>query len=171
MPGPAFHDTITERTMALYAGEHPVRVAAGAVRPCTVRADGARFRGKPVDLCTLRAQDGGDLPRQLLVRAARGECRLGVRDIRDLRQRRDEQALRIGQAARPARLHGADGGRTGPCFVIARTVLAADRADALGEFQLRRFEPDIFRQRQLRQLRLDRGTVHALSSRFRYSRS
>ena len=122
-------------------------------------------------VCTLRAQDGGDLPRQLLVRAARGECRLGVRDVRDLRQRRDEQALRIGQAARPARLHGADGGRTGPCFVIARTVLAADRADALGEFQLRRFEPDIFRQRQLRQLRLDRGTVHALSSRFRYSRS
>ena len=50
-------------------------------------------------------------------------------------------------------------------------VLAADRADALGEFQLRRFEPDEFRQRQLRQLRLDRSTVHALSSRFRYSRS
>ena len=92
--------------MALDAGVHTLRVAAGAVRPGTVRADGARFRGKPVDLCTLRAQDGGDLPRQLLVRAARGECRLGVRDVSDLRQRCDEQALRIGQAARPPHLPG-----------------------------------------------------------------
>ena len=148
--------------VALHAGEHPFRVAAGCIRIRAVFADRARLGGQGEHIRRKLPQDIPHLPRDGLVRRARGERGRKIGDVIDLTKRGEDQRAGVGQDPFSTGRDRPHGRGTGPARPIHRALVLADVADAVGKFDRLRIDPCVLADRQLAQLRLDGLLVHRL---------
>ena len=146
--------------MALHAGEHPVRMAAGPFRIRTLLADGAGLGGQGVGLRPLVPEEAVDLPGDLLMVRPGLQGPLQIRDVRHLAHGGQQQGPGVGQAPGPALLHRAHGGGTGPAGAVAGAVGLTHRPHPLGEGEGGGFKKFILDNGQLPQLLLQQDAVY-----------
>ena len=154
------HGVGEEHAVALHAGEHPVRMAAGPLRIRTLFADGAGLGGQGVGLRPLVPEEAVDLPGDLLMVRPGLQGPLQIRDVRHLAHGGQQQGPGVGQAPGPALLHRAHGGGTGPAGPVAGAVRLTDHPDPGGKRQLRRIKKLILHHRQLSQPLFQPVSVH-----------
>ena len=115
--------------MALDAGVHTLRVAAGAGGIGTGVADGAGLGGECVDFLPFGPDHGLYLTGDGLVLFSGGQGGRDVGDVVYLRHGADKEYVGISQALGPAEFHSTHGWRAGPGFPIHLAFVLADPPD------------------------------------------